>query len=205
MAKSRSTSPHSPSARMRHGGRTVFAVSGLVAAVLLAFGADALAAGFGEVQVSSQLGERLYARVPLVGDGAADVTTECVKLIPDSALQDAPALSNPRIAIDRKSTPPAVVVSTPAPVMDPAVRFVLELGCGNRLRREFVLLIDPPDLPQVAASAPAVVPPAARVIPADEPRWGSGGAPVAAVSPSPAFDAPLAEPPVATAPAPAPR
>ena len=51
-----------------------------------------VAAGFGEVQVASQLGERLYARVPLVGEGAADVTPECVRLIPDSVLQDAHAI-----------------------------------------------------------------------------------------------------------------
>src|SRR5512137_1226442 len=111
MAKKKVSTPE-PAHRSRRGGRSVFAVSGVVLAVLLAMSApDARAAGFGEVQVASQLGERLYARVPLVGEGAADVATECVKLIPDSALQDAPALSNPRVAIDRKSTPPAVVVS----------------------------------------------------------------------------------------------
>jgi hypothetical protein len=153
------------------------------------------------------LGERLYARVPLVGEGAADVATECVRLIPDSVLQDAPALANARIGIDRKSSPPAVVVTTPAPVGEPAVRFVLEMGCGNRLRREFVLLIDPPDLPsvQTAAVQGAMAPPAARAVPGEEPRWGSGApgaaSPVQAAS-SVLSDAPLKEPPVAAAAAP---
>ena len=43
------------------------------------------------------------------------------------------------------------------------------------MRREFVLLIDPPDLPsvQTAGTQGTVVPPAARVVPGDEPRWGS--------------------------------
>ena len=128
---------------------------------------DAHAAGFGEVQVASQLGERLYARVPLVGEGASDVTPDCVRLIPDSVLQDAPALTNALVGIDRTSRPPAVVVTTPAAVAEPAVRFVLEMGCGNRLRREFVLLIDPPDLPSAQTAGPqgTLVPPAARVIP----------------------------------------
>jgi hypothetical protein len=207
MAKKK-VSTSEPSHRSRQEGRAVFAVSGVVLAVLLAVAApDAHAAGFGEVQVASQLGERLYARVPLVGEGAADVATECVRLIPDSVLQDAPALANARIGIDRKSSPPAVVVTTPAPVGEPAVRFVLEMGCGNRLRREFVLLIDPPDLPSVqsAADQGTVVPPAARAVPGEEPRWGSGAAgaaaPVQAVAP-PLNDVPLTEPPVAAAVAP---
>jgi hypothetical protein len=208
MAKKNVSTPE-PSCRSRQGDRSVFAVSGVVLAVLLAMAApDAHAAGFGEVQVASQLGERLYARVPLVGEGAADVATECVRLIPDSVLQDAPALANARVGIDRKSSPPAVVVTTPAPVGEPAVRFVLEMGCGNRLRREFVLLIDPPDLPSVqTATAPGTVaPPAARAVPGEEPRWGSGApgttAPVQAAS-SPVYDTPLvAEPPGAAAAAP---
>ncbi|HET9024490.1 MAG TPA: hypothetical protein VFN64_07945 [Burkholderiaceae bacterium] len=198
-----------PSSRSHQAGCSAFALSGVVLAVLLAMAApDTHAAGFGEVQDASQLGERLYARVPLVGEGTADVATECVRLIPESVLQDAPALNNARIGIDRRSSPPAVVVSTLAPVMEPAVRFVLEMGCGNRFRREFVLLIDPPDLPavQTAATQGTVVPPAARVVPTDEPRWGSstmGGstAPVQSAS-APVYDPPLAEPPVKAAPAP---
>jgi hypothetical protein len=168
---------------------------------------DTHAAGFGEVQVASQLGERLYARVPLVGEGAADVTPECVRLIPDSVLQDAPSLTNALVGIDRTSRPPAVVVTTPGAIGEPAVRFVLEMGCGNRLRREFVLLIDPPDLPsvQTAGTQGAVVPPTSRVIPGDEPRWGNnatgGTMPVQSASSSlPA--APAATPPAAAAAAP---
>jgi hypothetical protein len=204
MAMKNASTPE-PSRRSRQRGRSVFAVSGVVLAVLLAMaGPGAHAAGFGEVQVASQLGERLYARIPLVGEGAADVTTECVRLIPDSVLQDAPALANARLGIDRKSSPPAVVVTTPAPVAEPAVRFVLEMGCGNRLRREFVLLIDPPDLPSTQTAT--VAPPAARTIPGEEPRWGSSApgaaAPVQAASP-PSYGAALAaEPPGAGAPPP---
>jgi hypothetical protein len=204
MAKKKVSTPE-PSHRSREGGRSAFAISGVVLAVLLAMSApDAHAAGFGEVQVASQLGERLYARVPLVGEGAADVATECVRLIPDSVLQDAPALANARIAIDRKSSPPAVVVTTPAPVGEPAVRFVLEMGCGNRLRREFVLLIDPPDLPSVQtfAAQGTVAPPTARAVPGEEPRWGNGApavAPPGQAASSPVTDAPLTQPPAAAA------
>jgi hypothetical protein len=197
-----------PSRHSRQGARSVFAVSGVVLAILLAMAApDAHAAGFGEVQVASQLGERLYARVPLVGEGAADVAPECVRLIPDSVLQDAPALTNALVGIDRTSRPPAVVVTTPAAIAEPAIRFVLELGCGNRLRREFVLLIDPPDLPsvQTAATQGTVVPPTARVIPGDEPRWGSSvsGSTAAVQSASSSISAaPAAAPAVAAAAAP---
>ena len=95
-----------PLSRSRQAGCSAFALSGVVVAVLLAMTApDTHAAGFGEVQVASQLGERLYARVPLVGEGTADVATECVRLIPESVLQDAPALNNARIGIDRRSSP----------------------------------------------------------------------------------------------------
>jgi hypothetical protein len=127
-----------------------------------------------------------------------------VKLIPETVLQDAPALSNAQVAIDRRSSPPAIVVSTPAPVLEPAVRFVLELGCSNRLRREFVLLIDPPDLPAVqTAAAPIAVPPAARVLPREESRWGATAAApsMQSADAQPMFDAPLAEPPKPAVPA----
>ena len=207
MAKKISATPV-PFRRSRQGARSVFAVSGVVLAVLLAMAApDANAAGFGEVQVASQLGERLYARIPLVGEGASDVTPECIRLIPDSVLQDAPALTNALVGIDRTSRPPAVVVTTPGTVGEPAVRFVLEMGCGNRLRREFVLLIDPPDLPavQTAGTAGTLVPPAARVVPGSEPRWGSGAAGSAAPAQSATSSAsvpPAAEAPVAAAAAP---
>jgi len=194
-----------PAHRSRQGARSLFAVSGVVLAVLLATVApDANAAGFGEVQIGSQLGERLYARVPLVGQGAADVGPECIKLIPDSALQDAPALANALVGIDRTSRPPAVVVTTPAAVAEPAVRFILEMGCGNRLRREFVLLIDPPDLPSVQTAGPqgALIPPVARVVPGSEPRWGSsapGSTAAVQSAPSPSSAAPAAEAPAAAA------
>ena len=174
MAMKNASTPE-PSRRSRQRGRSVFAVSGVVLAVLLAMaGPGAHAAGFGEVQVASQLGERLYARIPLVGEGAAEVTTECVRLIPDSVLQDAPALANARLGIDRKSSPPAVVVTTPAPVAEPAVRFVLEMGCGNRLRREFVLLIDPPDLPSTQT---ATLPPLRRAPSRAKNRAGAAAPP----------------------------
>jgi len=207
MATKNVSTPES-SRRSRQGARSVFAVSGVVLAVLLAMAApDARAAGFGEVQVASQLGERLYARIPLVGEGAADVATECVRLIPDSVLQDAPALTNALVGIDRTSTPPAVVVTTPAAIAEPAIRFVLEVGCGNRLRREFVLLIDPPDLPsvQTAGTQGTVVPPTARVIPGNEPRWAgsAAGSTAPAQSAFPSMSAaPAAAPPVAAASAP---
>jgi len=197
-----------PAHRSRQGARSVFAVSGVVLAVLLATAAPNVnAAGFGEVQVGSQLGERLYARVPLVGEGAAAVGPECIKLIPDTALQDAPALANALVGIDRTSRPPAVVVTTPAVVAEPAIRFILEMGCGNRLRREFVLLIDPPDLPsvQTAGSQGTLVPPMARVVPGSEPRWGSS-APGSTVpvqsSSSSSSAAPAAAAPAAAAAAP---
>lgn len=206
MATKKLSTPES-SRRSRQGPRSVFAVSGVVLAVLLAMAApDAHAAGFGEVQVASQLGERLYARVPLVGEGAADVTPECVRLIPDSVLQDAPSLTNALVGIDRTSRPPAVVVTTPAAITEPAIRFVLEMGCGNRLRREFVLLIDPPDLPsvQTAGTQGTVVPPTARVIPGDEPRWGGSvsGSPAPVQSASSSVAAAPAAAPAAAAAAP---
>ncbi len=204
MATKKMSTPES-SRRSRQGARSVFAVSGVVLAVLLAMAAPGVhAAGFGEVQVASQLGERLYARVPLVGEGAADVTPECVRLIPDSVLQDAPALTNALVGIDRTSRPPAVVVTTPAAIAEPAIRFVLEMGCGNRLRREFVLLIDPPDLPsvQTAGTQGTLVPPTARVVPGAEPRWGGSApgstAPVQA-SPASSSAAPAGAPAVAAA------
>lgn len=168
-----------------------FALSGVTLGLMLALGvAPVRAAGFGEVQVGSQLGERLYARVPLIGAGTSGITAACVKVVTEPVLQDAPALANARIGIDHGSTPPAIVVLTPAPVLEPAVRFVLELGCGNQLRREFVLLIDPPDLPSVQVATTAPMPSIARAVPDEGSRWGASGVPPAAAD---AASTPLAQ------------
>jgi hypothetical protein len=168
----------------------------LFVAVLLAMTFDAQALGFGEVRLTSQLGERLHARVPIVGGGAHAVASDCVRLIPESALHDAPLLTSARAVIDRASQPPAVVVTTPGPVHEPAVRFILELGCTDRYRREFVLLIDPPELAAGASDAPARADTSvAHAIP-EEPRW-----PTAFVSPDPkpivGLTQPASEPPPA--------
>lgn len=160
-----------PTAQRRHRWMPLRAAA---AAVLLACVADASALGFGEVQLASRLGERLHARIPLVGDDAARVSGECVRLIPGAVLQDAPALTGARAFLDRNGRGPAVIVTTFAPVQEPAVSFVVELGCTESFRREFVLLIDPPELPAATVEAPAVASPlVVRVAPTPESRWPS--------------------------------
>lgn len=217
MATAHSSKNETSPVRTQPRRTAAFALSGVTLALMLAMGvAPVRAAGFGEVQVGSQLGERLYARVPLIGAGTSGITAACVKVVTEPVLQDAPALANARIGIDHGSTPPAIVVLTPAPVLEPAVRFVLELGCGNQLRREFVLLIDPPDLPSVQVATATPLPSAARVVPGEGSRWGAAGvppaapdtasAPLAQAAPSaPPTQAAAAAPAVAPKPRPKPR
>ncbi|MBC7575518.1 MAG: hypothetical protein H7244_14420 [Herminiimonas sp.] len=127
--------------RRLHGDRLhgVCVTGGLFALVLAV---PAQAVGLGDVGVQSALGEPLRATVSLFGDGAAEKARTCFSARLLTA--DGAAIANPRVAVGAGGNGPLLNLSTPNAIREPALTLVVEIGCGDAVRKEFSLLLDPP-------------------------------------------------------------
>ncbi|MCX8004339.1 MAG: hypothetical protein N2688_05190 [Burkholderiaceae bacterium] len=132
--------------------RTKTALRAMVAAAACCFPSPASALGLGTPELASHLGQPLALRVPLTGDEGGDFGPQCVRLLPQ-ADGDIPTLGAGRLSLERGPAGSALRISSLQPIQEPALRIVLEVGCQTRLRREFVVLLDPP--PVAAGPAPA--------------------------------------------------
>lgn len=152
-----------------------------LAVSLAFFESDALALGFGEPQVSSALGQPLRMRIPLRVERDVDLSSQCVRLISGDAGDPMPSLTQARLTLEENGDERALRLESMLPVNEPILRVTVEAGCLQRVRREFVLLLDPPEtatpnivagpvpalpasaLPTMAGAAPAAPSPATEV------------------------------------------
>lgn len=129
----------------------------LCAALLSPF--PSAAVGLGDARVSSALGERLRAEIPL-SNLASGADPGCFHLSTESAdgLADVPWLTDARIAV--LTDPPRLLVTSRQPVVEPVVQMAIFAGCGAYLTRHFTILLSPPatnaepTLPATAANRP---------------------------------------------------
>lgn len=113
-------------------------------AVASAFTATPAAAlSLGNADVTSFLGQPLQMRVPVVLDDPSDAGSTCLRLINQPG-GDVPSLALGRLEVERGVTGSYLRVTTNLPIDEPVLRVVLEIGCTQRVRREFTLLLDPP-------------------------------------------------------------
>ncbi len=113
-------------------------------AVALAVGAaPAFALSLGNAEVSSYLGQPLSMRVPVILDDLSDGSSQCPRIVAQPSY-DVPTLAMGRMDIERGLTQIYLRLTTALPVDEPVLRVVLEIGCTQRVRREFTLLLDPP-------------------------------------------------------------
>jgi hypothetical protein len=128
---------------------------------MTAVSAPVAALSLGAPEVSSFLGQPLLLRVPVILDDASDPGPQCARLV-SPAGSDVPTLALGRIGLERGVTQSYLQVTTAQPVEEPVLRVILEIGCTQRVRREFTLLLDPPaglaasGVGQVAAPAPSI-------------------------------------------------
>jgi hypothetical protein len=163
----------------------------LAALVLGLFAPVAQGFGFGEPVVSSALGQPLRMRIPLREDPELELTPQCVRLLGSSGADAIPTITMAmaRISIERKGDARVLRIDSLYPMNEPVLRVQVEAGCAQHARREFMLLLDPPDaLPQLALSAPladapaapapvAPAPPASAALPAGAGAPATGSAP----------------------------
>lgn len=151
----------------------------------LSHAASAAAIGLGDITVRSHLGQPLHATVALLGT-SAETTVDCFSL---EASEDGIA-PPPRaqLSIGQSGSQTLLHIRTLQSVNDPIAQFVLVSDCEARLRRDYVLLLDPPALvtPAVSQDAPAAITQttAAPVPRANRPKHKANRALAAASRPS---------------------
>src|SRR5215467_2913736 len=152
----RSPSASTPRSR-RSSPRAGLCSVALAVAASFASG-PAAALSIGAPDLVSYLGQPLLLRVPAVLDDPSDGGAPCLRIIREQGT-DIPSLAVGRIEIERSAEGSFLRVTTTEPIDEPALRVVLEIGCTQRVRREFTLLLDPPagvTNVQEAASQPQI-------------------------------------------------
>lgn len=114
------------------------------------------AAGIGELNVASRLGQPLRAEIRILSTLDENIRASCFRLVPAQEASDIPALTRARMSLQTRNGQSFLVISTAEPVMDPILTLTLQAGCDMGLTREFTVLLPAPaaeDLPLVAGEA----------------------------------------------------
>jgi pilus assembly protein FimV len=152
------------------------------------------ALALGEIEVRSRLNQPLSALIPVAGDlSGVEVQLASNEDFERAGLERPEFLSSLRFEVQDKS----IKVTSKDLAREPFVSFLLDVRFGGqRLLREYTVLLDPPTLAQPSAPARAPAPAVAKAEPAPPP--------VVEMAPAPAESAVAAAPAPAEAPAPAP-
>jgi len=105
--------------------------SGLVSALAL-----------GNMALQSSLGQPLRVVIPVALSDGETLNTSCLKLVRDP-VAGTPQLMTGRVSVERNAASIRLIVTTPRPMDEPALRLSIQAGCGDTMRRDYVLLLDP--------------------------------------------------------------
>jgi pilus assembly protein FimV len=203
--------------------RSPIALSSALAVVLAVVAGPASALGLGQIQVKSQPGQPLVAEIPIISNDPAELQGLQVQLASPETFSRV-GLEPPQGVVSSLRFEPAldahghpvIRVTSPAPVQQPLLTFLLEVDWGEgRLVREYSALLDTPRTVSAPLQAPIqaptvapsntivrpVVAPVAAVVPQPVPAPASIAKPAPTAIPVPPPVAPT-PPPVATAPEP---
>ena len=126
----------------------------------LALPGHALALGLGKLTVESALGQPLSARIELTSVTREDLDSLRAKiadpgLYRQNNLTYQGTLSRARVSVEGGGNSPYLRVSSPVSVQEPFLDLLVELDwASGRVVREYTFLLDPPGLPQAAATEP---------------------------------------------------
>lgn len=103
---------------------------------------SAIALGLGELSVRSHLGQALHVTVKILGTNAT-TAAGCFSL----ATAEGAAVPPPRaqLSLDQGNGQALLHIRTPYAINDPIAQFSLISDCESRLRRDYVVLLDPPE------------------------------------------------------------
>lgn len=98
--------------------------------------------GFGEVRVSSELGQPLRATVSVTGNNITPQTGACFTAHVKAS--NGALIADPSMIVTPTRHGASLAFATAERMSEPVVSLVVENNCGNTIRREFALLLEPP-------------------------------------------------------------
>jgi len=119
-----------------------FALCCSVSILMLAVSGVASAVGLGDLRGQPVLGERLQLEIDLLGAEKQKLDASCFRLVQPSGGEDLPWLKKAGLSV-RKSTPPVLQIRSDAPLREPILQLAVQLGCGNEISREYILMASP--------------------------------------------------------------
>lgn len=142
----------------------------LIAVAIASFPFGSQAAGLGQINVLSGLGQPLRAEIQINASPQELQSLRARIGSPESFRQAnvpySPVIPTLRVAVENRGSRSVVKLSTDRPVSDPFVDLLLELDWeGGRLSREYTFLLDPVDLGAPRALGARVDTPAAAPVP----------------------------------------
>lgn len=173
-----------------------------IALALALGGSHAHALGLGQIEVKSALNQPLLAEIPVLTSSAGEADGLAVRLASADAFSraglDGLALQKTDLNLEVGNDAhgrTVIRVTTSDRVSDPFLSFLLEVDWGKgKMLREYTVLLDPPSMVPIAASA-ATVTPVVEPAPAFAEPLQEAETPAAAFTPPP--EQPMA-PPVAS-------
>jgi hypothetical protein len=118
------------------------AVIATLGAFAISLPSQVLALGLGDIDVRSHLGQPLRAKIRVLGASSIS-DPNCFKLGSDSGNPN--QLTNARLKLGNVTNDSAVLsISTGEVISEPIVNLSVVAECGTSIRRDYVLLMDPP-------------------------------------------------------------
>lgn len=114
---------------------------------------DACALGFSNLTVQSGLGQQLRAQLEMTGNDAAEIDQTCFKARIETP--DGFFLTAANVALIQKGRARFLTLFTKKDLLEPAIKILVEMGCEIQLRREFLILLDPPQFAPTLSELPA--------------------------------------------------
>jgi hypothetical protein len=118
------------------------AVKTAIALLAISAQTNALALGLGNIEVNSHLGQPLRASIKV--QGASDIkNVDCFSVINDSAAEN--QLSSANFKLSKVVDDVAILTVTTSQVLnEPIMNLSIAAECNANMRRDYVLLLDPP-------------------------------------------------------------
>lgn len=119
----------------------------------------ASAVGLGQANTASRIGGPLRVEIQMLADDAERIELSCIRLAgaPPGYNDDVPWLNNGSLSFESGPRGRILIIKA-RPSSHPAIMLGLRIECGAGLRRDYTLLLNPPDTEEVSLpSMPASV------------------------------------------------
>ena len=109
----------------------------------------------GDVSSLSALGQPLRVAIPVTLASGETLHVACVRLVADNTVNTMPQIVTAKVSLEQVASGTRLMITTPTSVSEPALRLAVQTGCGSAMRRDYVLLLDPPstESPTMVAAA----------------------------------------------------